>query len=708
MPSELAITVLASEAELFRSLVTQLEVSGLRGATSSTRFDPLQPLPSLYLLAGLDRADFIDEIRGHEACEHACIVVACDPTEDASGFLALGADDILWLDSGHQATHLRMLQAAKQASSRREFGELQRFHRGLMDMRALIAERGDGAEVLREILIMAADALGFERASMMAHVEASDVAYVLATTDDPTLSEFELAIRDYPEVRAAIHSGAPLLIGDVREHPATARVADDLVSHGVAAIAVFPVAWKGRSMGALLFRKSTSGVAYICAHGQDFGALLAAQLAAQLRDSSLFDRLRDQGRRLTRAGFEAERRAEGIDSLSDYFEASSDGIFVADKEGVLLYANGTAERLTGKVRDALLGTPITDHLPQDDGENIAAVMGLVLDGSNIEPHDMQLRTEEECRTVRVTTSTVLGRLGAVILSFRDVSEQRSLEAQLHRSSEFLSNLVDSAVDAIIAVDIRGLVVVFNKGAERLFGYRASEVVGQLNVTELYPEGVASQVMRMLRSEGYGGPGRLEQICREVLVNGGDIVPVNMTASIIFQHGEEVATVGIFSDLRDRIRIEQRLLVVQEQLKNQEQRSLLAGLAGAAAHELNQPLTSIIGYAQLIERTADLQEKHLRYTKTIVDEAERMAEIVKKIGRITHYETVAYVGSSSIVDLDRSVEASESAPIPALLLTDDSDSTAQITLEQIAESHEEEMRERDPERVRHSDKDSKGR
>ena len=693
MPSDLAIAVLASEADVRQSLIRHISAAGHSSAYEAALHDVEQAIPDVFVVAGQDRIAFIESIRRHGQSSQVALVVACASNEDAAGFLALGADDVLWLDSGYQAANMRIALAAAQAAKRREYDELQKFHSALLKMRALIAERGDGADVLREILLTAARLLGFERASMMAHVESSSAAYVIAATDDPTLSQFELAIHDYPEVGEAIRQGTPLCIDDVRLHPATSAIAEDLVTRGVVAIAVYPVAWKGRSMGALLFRKSTSGVGHLSAHAQDFGTLLAAQLASQLRDSSLFDRLRDQTRKLTRAGFEAERRARNIESLSAYFEASSEGVFVVDNDGVLIYVNGTAERLTGFARDALLGTNVAEHLPHDEGKTIAAVMELVFEGNNIKPHDMQLRTTSELVTVCVTTSTVLGKHGAVILSFRDVTQERSLEAQLHHSSEFLSNLVDSAVDAIIAVDMKGRVIVFNKGAEQLFGYRAPDVVGSLNVTSLYPEGVARQVMRMLRAEGYGGAGRLEQIRREVLVKSGEMVPVNMTAAIIYQEGREVATVGIFSDLRDRIRIEQRLLVAQEQLKNQEQRSLLAGLAGAAAHELNQPLTSIIGYAQLIERLGSLPENHLRYTQTIVDEAERMAEIVKKIGRITHYETVEYVGSASIVDLDRSVEASESAPVPAFLLDDDGDTTAQISLEQIAESHEEEMREK---------------
>ena len=124
------------------------------------------------------------------------------------------------------------------------------------------------------------------------------------------------------------------------------------------------------------------------------------------------------------------------------------------------------------------------------------------------------------------------------------------------------------------------------------------------VWELYEDGGARTIMRMLRSTSYGGVGRLEQTRREVRIATGETVPVSMTASIVYEGEREVATVGILTDLRERIRMEQRLLDAQQKLQLSEKQALVAELAGAAAHELNQPLTSIMGYAQLIERQSD--------------------------------------------------------------------------------------------------------
>ena len=173
-------------------------------------------------------------------------------------------------------------------------------------------------------------------------------------------------------------------------------------------------------------------------------------------------------------------------------------------------------------------------------------------------------------------------------------------------------------------------------------------------------------MKMLRSASYGGVGRLELTRREILTKDGELVPVNMTASIIYDDGREVATVGIVSDLRDRIRIEQRLLAAQEKLVISEKQALVAELAGATAHELNQPLTSVMGYAELLKKKMNPEDPYFRAVDTILREATRMAEIVKKIGRITRYETKAYVGSAQILDLEKSAGpgGGEGAPSPS--------------------------------------------
>jgi len=128
--------------------------------------------------------------------------------------------------------------------------------------------------------------------------------------------------------------------------------------------------------------------------------------------------------------------------------------------------------------------------------------------------------------------------------------------------------------------------------------------------------------------------------------------------VLDDEGREIATVGIFSDLRERLHMEQRLASAQEKLAVSEKQAVAMELAGAAAHELNQPLTSVMGYAQVLLRKLGPADVNIPAVKTILDEADRMAAIVRKLGGLTRYETKSYVGGAQIIDLDRSTQAQE--------------------------------------------------
>jgi PAS domain S-box-containing protein len=655
-----SIVVLGGSEQERAQLVAQLGVSGV-SARSEHQLSIAEGLPGLIVITGSEVAHLVAEARDVPALADIpilAVVPAIPPTAVAEA-LSAGATDVARLPVPPAILAARCRNLAK--LSRRDMaGQI-----ALGRINEVLTEDGDDAEALIKVLDITVALLGFDRASLVAHIEGSDHAFVIAANDAEPSSRFTLAIAEYPEIAEAIRTMAPVLIDDVLFHPLTVNIAEMLTSRRVRGIAVFPVQWRGRVLGVMTLRRRNPGVQHIVPRGVELGRLIASITAAHLRHGAVLESLRDQTHRISRARYEAERRLRGIDSLKEHFEAGADGVVVLDDAGRILFVNRAAERITGFARDGLVGGELGDLVAGDHRTQIADTVSRVLAGVNVDAFDLQLSTTSGAPVwVSVSTSTVLAGTGAVILAFRDVTAERALEHELRSTKEFLERLIDSTVDAIIAADLRGSILLFNQGAERLFGYRARDVVHKHKVWNLYEEGGAKQIMRMLRSTSYGGVGRLEQTRREVRIASGEIVPVSMTASTVYEGDREVATVGILTDLRDRIRMEQRLLDAQQKLQLSEKQALVAELAGAAAHELNQPLTSIMGYAQLIQRQSEKQAAHLRAVGVILSEAERMAGIVKKIGKITKYETTDYVGSARMLDLDRASASGEGdAAIP---------------------------------------------
>jgi PAS domain S-box-containing protein len=614
----------------------------------------------IILTAQADARGFLTEAREQSLWVEVPIMAIAPqvPVAADAALLAAGADEVVRDPPSPAVLGARVRGLLRRQEMARQVREMLRVNDAMREIQMLVSRGGDAPEVLRQVLMIAVGVLGFERGTLIAHVESSERAYVVAATDDPTLQQFCLMVSSYPEITAALRSGEPVLIGDTQDHPITDGVADALRARQVAALAVFPCCWRRRGLGALLFRKPVPGIDHLTSARINFGVVLAGQVAAQLRDSHIVEHMSEATRRISRASYEAERRLRTIESLKEHFDASADGVVVLDESGHILFVNGAAESITGFARDGLVGSPLVDLVPPEQRAPVEEVIRSVLGGTNLEAFDLDLSTTSgEPICVSVTTSTVLAKSGAVILSFRDVTAERALESELQQTKDFLERIIDSAVDSIVAADMQGRVVLFNPGAERLFGYTAEEVIGRLSVIDLYPSGGARRVMQMLRSGQHGDKGRLKETRLDVVTKSGEVVPVNMTASILYENGQEAATVGILSDLRERLAMEERLMAAQEQLEIQERQAMVAQLAGAAAHELNQPLTSIIGYGQLVERQSEPDAPHIRAVKIIVREASRMADIVRQIGRITRYETKEYVAGASIMDLERSAASS---------------------------------------------------
>jgi PAS domain S-box-containing protein len=572
----------------------------------------------------------------------------------AATALRAGADEVVLapLEVPVLVTRARRLISA--AQTQRKAHCLAGLQEALLDILRLGATGGDSPEMLRQALVVATDVLEFDRASLIAHAVGSDLGYVIAATDEPDLAHFAIAMDKYPELTAAMGMGKPILLDDARTSPVMAPVVDTLVDKEVRGVAVFPVLWNGEVLGAVQFRRARPGVRHVNPYRQTFAVMFADLMAARLQHGKVLESLREKTQRLSRTRFEVERRLRTIDALKEHFEAAADGVLVLDAEGRVLFVNSTAEQITGFARESLIDAEIDVLVPEAERERVRLAVAEVLQGHNVEAFDLDLNTTSgESICVSVTTSTVLGQSGAAILMFRDVTHQRALESELRKTKDFLERLIDATVDAIVAADLRGNILIFNKGAERIFGYTAEEVLGRRHIWDLYAAKVPQRVMRMLRSTQYGGPGRIDQIRHEILNGRGDRVPVNMTASIVYEDGREAATVAIFSDLRDRIRIEQRLLQAQEKLEVTEQQAMLAQLAGTAAHELNQPLTSLQALAEMLRRQGEEGAPYMRYVDSIVEQIDRIGSIVRRIGKITKYETKQYMPGTWIVDLDKS-------------------------------------------------------
>ncbi|MGD8268296.1 MAG: ATP-binding protein [Desulfobacterales bacterium] len=216
----------------------------------------------------------------------------------------------------------------------------------------------------------------------------------------------------------------------------------------------------------------------------------------------------------------------------------------------------------------------------------------------------------------------------------------SLEERLRHSNAFLKNLILSSVDGVMAADLKGKILIFNDAASEITGYSSEEALNQLNIRDIYPPKVAYAVMQKLRGDNCGGRGKLQSYQVDVRGKDGQIIPISLNAAIVYENGDEVATVGFFHDLRKTLQIQKELEQTQMQLLQAEKMASLGKLAAGVAHQINNPLGGIILYAGLMLEEYELEDEAREDLNRILRDAERCKDTVKELlefARQTRYE-----------------------------------------------------------------------
>lgn len=546
----------------------------------------------------------------------------------------------------------------------------ERSTRAILELTQALASSLDMSDILYTVVKRIAEIVKVDRVSVVLAPsgEAGLVGYVVAASDNQGITNLRIDLGKYPEIQEVLRTRSSLTIADASTHPVLEAVRPEMPPDKLGPLTLVPITWQDEAMGVLFLRKRPER-GQLSRRELEFCQIAANATAIALRNARVLQTLRDQTQQVSFARFEAERRLRNLKRYANLFTSAADGLVAIDAHGRVLFANPRAYEIAGLDEAVVRDRPLVELVDRRDRLKVLRLWrGL---GRGRYPHGVDVRVPRQSAGAPPETSFFSCSFsplqetdGAVLFSFRDVTSERTIASELAKTKDFLESIIRASVDAIIAASSTGEILLFNPGAERITGWSASELVGKASVTVLYPDDGAREVMRMIRSPQYGGPGRLEAIRWEVLDRHGERVPVQLSAAQIRDgQGRPSGTVGVFTDLREKLRIEKRLSEAQEKLAHTERQALIAELAGTTAHELNQPLTSIVAYTELLLRKVPEGDPVHHALGVISSEALRMADIVRKVGKITRYETKSYVGSQKILDLDRAA-AEESHAKPA--------------------------------------------
>jgi two-component system NtrC family sensor kinase len=331
-------------------------------------------------------------------------------------------------------------------------------------------------------------------------------------------------------------------------------------------------------------------------------------------------------------------QTQRIQMEKDYrrlFEHAGCGVYISSKEGKFLNANQALLDMLGyESKEEFLKIDIARDLylrPEDRRkfQEMIEREGKVID------YEVDFKRKDGRPVSVLHTAHVRRDQHGKVLGYEginvDQSQRKRMERELKEAHDFTNMIIQSSPNAIMATDMKGNIIIWNRAAEETLGYEAGDVIGKMNIEKIYPEGVAREVMQMMRSPDYGGKGRLMSHPMVYKRRDGGIVEGNLSAAIIYDaSGKEIASVGSFVDLNERLEMERKLSRTQEQLLQSEKLAAMGRLTSQIAHELNNPLYGIMNTLELMKTEIPPESKRRKILEMALSETERLTDMLRKM------------------------------------------------------------------------------
>jgi PAS domain S-box-containing protein len=336
--------------------------------------------------------------------------------------------------------------------------------------------------------------------------------------------------------------------------------------------------------------------------------------------------------------------------LVHVLESIDDAFVSISAAGDITAWNGHAESLYGWAASEVLGKNLADLLIASDFREIfksdllehriggtttvvghrVEITAIDHDGTHI-PVEMSVWAIEDGEGFSAFMHDITERLAAQaeLAAARELAGQFDVALANGRvSASLLASIVDSSADAIIGKTLDGTITTWNLGAERMYGYEASAVIGR-NIALLFAPDHLTELHDALISVSNGI--LIEQHDTQRIRNDGSVLDVSVTiAPIRDATGAITGASSIAHDITHRLTLERERRALEDRLNQTERLESMGRLAGGIAHDFNNLLAVILNYASFVSEELDDHDAARVDLRHIQDAAERANELTQQL------------------------------------------------------------------------------
>ena len=232
----------------------------------------------------------------------------------------------------------------------------------------------------------------------------------------------------------------------------------------------------------------------------------------------------------------------------------------------------------------------------------------------------------EERQANITVGLVPGTMQS-ICSIRDVTEEE-------QTKEFLETVLYGSADAIVGLDVNHNIMSWNLGAEKLFGYRAKEIIGK-SVARLWPEENRGNEELEKISKIIQQKGSIKNYESEMSTRDGERVVVNHTMSLLTdKFGKARGFGAIIRDVTEQKALEQQVIQA-------EKLAAVGQLTAGLAHEMGTPLNIVSGRAEYLLSDLPEDDSKRESLQTIIHQTERMTKLIDNLLKFSRPQKVQF-------------------------------------------------------------------